>query len=225
MIDSPVLVLDLDGTLVDSLPDLTAALNRLMASHGLSGFLPAEIRPMIGDGTPRLIERAFTARGGNQGASDHSNFVADYTAQVAVATQPYPQVGETLAALQDAGWRFAICTNKSTAATKALLQALGLAHWFAALGCGDSFPVHKPNPAHLLGTIAAAGAAPENAVMVGDHANDMAAAKGAKVPGIFAAWGYGNRAMAQEAAAVAQRFSELATIAPRLLSRAEARQP
>jgi phosphoglycolate phosphatase len=219
----PLLVLDLDGTLVDSLPDLTAALNRLMAAQGLAGFLPADIKSMIGDGTKKLIERAFAARGHVPEANDNARFVADYTAQVAVATRPYKQVGETLATLQQAGWRFALCTNKSTAATKALLAALGLAHWFAALGCGDTFRAHKPDPAHLLGTIAAAGATPENAVMVGDHANDIAVAKAVGIPSIFAAWGYGDPAMAQGASAVAQRFTDLAAIAPRLLAKAEAR--
>ncbi len=218
------MVLDLDGTLVDSLPDLTAALNRLMASHGLPGFLPADVRPMIGDGATKLIARAFAARGRAEEAHDYNSFVADYTAHVAVTTQPYPQVGETLATLQEAGWRFAICTNKSTAATEALLQALGLARWFAALGCGDSFPARKPNPVHLLGTIAAAGAARENAVMAGDHANDITAATAAEIPSIFAAWGYGNAAMARGASAVAQRFTELAATAPRLLATAKALQ-
>lgn len=217
----PVLVLDLDGTLVDSLPDLTAAINRLMAARGLPGFVSAEIKPMIGDGIKKLIERAFAVRGRMPEAHDLATFVADYTAHVAVETQPYPQVGETLATLQQAGWRFAICTNKPRAATQALLKALGLAHWFAALGCGDSFPARKPDPAHLLGTIAASGAKPDCAVMVGDHANDMAVAKAVGIPSIFAAWGYGNAAMAQGASAVAQRFAELAAIAPRLLFSAD----
>ena len=116
------------------------------------------------------------------------------------------------------GWRFAICTNKSTAATEALLKALDLRHWFTALGCGDSFPTHKPNPAHVLGTVEAAGGAPDRAVMVGDHANDVAAARGADVPAIYAAWGYGSATAPQGAAAVARKFAELAAIAPRLVS-------
>jgi phosphoglycolate phosphatase len=214
----PLLVLDLDGTLVDSLPDLTEALNRMMAARGLPAFRPAEIRPMIGDGTKRLIERAFAARGRSPESGDHDRFVADYTGHVAAETRPYPQVDETLAALQTMGWRFAICTNKSTAATEALLETLALRHWFAALGCGDSFPVHKPHPAHLLGTISAAGGAPNRAVMVGDHANDVAAATAADVPAIFAAWGYGGATAPQGAAAVARNFAELAVIAPRLVS-------
>lgn len=213
----PLLVLDLDGTLVDSLPDLTEALNRLMAARGLPAFRPAEIKPMIGDGTKKLIERAFAARGQSPDIGDHDRFVADYTRRVAVGTRPYPHVDETLTTLQAMGWRFAICTNKSTAATEALLEALDLRHWFSALGCGDSFPAHKPDPVHLLGTINAAGGTPARAVMVGDHANDVAAARVADVPAIFAAWGYGNPALTQGAAAVALHFAELAAIAPRLV--------
>jgi len=213
----PLLVLDLDGTLVNSLPDLTAALNRLMAARGLSAFRPVEIKPMIGDGTKKLIERAFAARGQSPNIGDNELFVADYTSHVAVGTHPYPRVGETLAALQAMEWRFAICTNKSVAATEALLKALDLRHWFAALGCGDSFPAHKPDPSHLLGTIEAAGGRPDRAVMVGDHANDVAAARAASIPAIFAAWGYGNPAATHGAAALAQHFADLAAIAPRLV--------
>jgi phosphoglycolate phosphatase len=197
---------------------LTAALNRLMAARSLPAFRPAEIKPMIGDGTKKLIERAFAARGQSPDLSDHDRFVADYTSHVAAGTHAYPQVDETLAALQALGWRFAICTNKSTAATEALLEALDLRHWFAALGCGDSFPAHKPDPTHLLGTVKAAGGMPTHAVMVGDHANDVAAARAADIPAIFAAWGYGNATAPQGAAAVARRFVELAAIAPRLVA-------
>lgn len=211
-----LLVFDLDGTLVDSLPDLTAALNRLMATKGVPGFMPAEIKPMIGDGTKMLIARALAARGQSPNPGDHERFAADYAAHVAIETRPYPHVVETLAALEALGWRFAICTNKSTAATEALLKALDLRHWFAALGCGDSFGVHKPDPAHVLGTVKAAAGTPERALMVGDHANDIAAARAANMPAIFAAWGYGSPTP-QHATAVARQFAELAQIAPRLL--------
>jgi phosphoglycolate phosphatase len=214
---APTLVLDLDGTLVDSLPDLTAALDRLMAARGLAGFTPDEVRPMVGDGTPRLIERAFAARAASPGKTDLATFVADYTAHAADASRPYPGVDETLAGLSAAGWRFAVCTNKPAGAARALFAALGLDHWFAAVGGGDSFAVRKPDPAHLLGTIALAGGDPRRAVMVGDHANDIAAANGAGLPAIFALWGYGPETMARGAAATARRFTELAVIAPRLL--------
>src|SRR5215469_817813 len=139
MVAFPLLVFDLDGTLVDSLPDLTAALNRLMAIKGLPALTPAEIKPMIGDGTKVLIVRALAARGQSPNPGDHERFAADYAAHVATETRPYPQVVETLAALEAKGWRFAICTNKSTAATETLLAAFNLRRWFVALGCGDSF--------------------------------------------------------------------------------------
>ncbi len=211
------LVLDLDGTLVNSLPDLTAAINRLMASRGLSAFAQEAIAPMIGDGTAKLVERAFGARGGKPQSGDLDAFVADYTAHAAVATRAYPGVEATLAALKSAGWQFAICTNKPAAATESLLAALGLAYWFAAVGGGDSFPVRKPDPAHLLATLKAAQGMATRAVMVGDHANDIAAAKGAGMPSIFAAWGYGAATMAKGASATADRFADLVRLAPSLL--------
>lgn len=212
------LVLDLDGTIVDSLPDLTAALNRLMTARGVAGFPATSVSAMVGDGTTKLVERAFAARSGEARPDDIEAFVADYTAHATEATRAFPGVEETLGRLKASGWQFAICTNKTTAATHAVLDALGLAHWFAALGCGDTFPVRKPNPAHLLGTLDAASGDPRRAVMVGDHANDIAVAKGAGLPSIFAAWGYGARSMAAGASAVAERFAALATLGPKLLS-------
>jgi phosphoglycolate phosphatase len=98
--------------------------------------------------------------------------------------------------LGNAGWRLAVCTNKPEAAARVLLSGLGLDRHFSALGGGDSFPMRKPDPGHLRATLAAAGAAPEQAVMIGDHANDMLAARGAGVRAIFAGWGYGPQHMA-----------------------------
>lgn len=217
MASFPLLVFDLDGTLVDALPDLTNALNRMLKARRLAALTPAEVRPMIGDGTRKLVERALAARGAVADAAAEAAYVADYTAHVAVESRPFPGVNATLALLEQAGWKFAVCTNKSTAATKALLEALDLAHWFAALGCGDSFAARKPDPAHLGGTIALAGGEPERSVMVGDHANDIAAGRALGVPTVFAAWGYGDRKMAEGATAVAERFAALATLAPTLL--------
>src|SRR5678816_2803347 len=90
--------------------------------------------------------------------------------------------------------------------------------WFAAVGGGDSFPVRKPDPAHLLATLEAAGGLPSRAVMAGDHANDVVAARGASLPCIFATWGYGPPSMADGAVAVANDFPEMAKIARRLLA-------
>jgi phosphoglycolate phosphatase len=211
------LLLDLDGTLVHSVPDLAAALNRLMQARRLGSFSEAETALMVGDGVATLVERAFAARGLTPDASAVAEFSADYGAHAAVKTRAYPGVAEGLRSLSAEGWRLAVCTNKLEAAARSLLGALGLADHFAAIGGGDSFPVRKPDPAHLLATLRAAGGDPAHAVMAGDHANDVAAACGAGVPCIFAAWGYGLPAMAEGAVAVAKDFEELVAIARRLL--------
>ena len=211
------LVLDLDGTLVDSVPDLAAALNRLMQARGLASFTYPEVASMVGDGARVLVERAFAARGGAANEAAQSDFLVDYTSNAAIDTRAFDGATEALRRMADAGWQFAVCTNKPAAATHALLAALGLAPWFAAVGGGDSFPTRKPDPAHLLATLAAAGGAPDAAVMVGDHSNDVRAAVGAGVPCIFAGWGYGPRPMAEGAAAVAERFADVPALAERLL--------
>ncbi len=211
------LLLDLDGTLVDSVPDLRSALNRLMRSRASAGFSYAETAAMVGDGVPALVARAFAARGHPPDNAAVDDFLRDYGAHAAVETRAYPGVGPTLNALAAAGWRLAVCTNKPAAPARALLSALGLAEKFSALGGGDSFAVRKPDPAHLLATLAAAGGVADRAVMVGDHANDVAAARGAGLPCIFAAWGYGQPTMAAGSAAIAERFDQLPAIADRLL--------
>ncbi|MBW8268703.1 phosphoglycolate phosphatase [Caldovatus aquaticus] len=211
---------DLDGTLVDSVPDLHAATDRLMARLGLAGFARAEIVAMVGDGARALVERALAARGRGFDQAALDGFLADYTAHAAVRTRPFPGIPEALDALAAAGWRLAVCTNKPEAATRALLEGLGLRGRFAAIGAGDSFAVRKPDPGHLLATLRLAGGAPAAAVMVGDHRNDVLAARGAGLPCVFAAWGYGPPAMAEGAAALARRPDELPALLPRVLAAA-----
>jgi phosphoglycolate phosphatase len=189
-------VFDLDGTLVDSAPDIHAALDRLMARRRLPGFARAEVVGMIGDGVRVLLERAHAARGITLDEASFDHFMKDYEANAAVLTQPFAGIPELLSALQASGWRLAVCTNKPEAAARVLLSGLGLDRHFSALGGGDSFPMRKPDPGHLRATLAAAGAAPDQAVMIGDHANDMLAARGAGVRAIFAGWGYGPQSMA-----------------------------
>jgi phosphoglycolate phosphatase len=213
------LLLDLDGTLVDSVPDLAAALNRLMAARGLARFSDAETARMVGDGARRLVERALAARGRVADEPAMQAFLADYGGHLASATRAYPDVEATLRAMAEAGWRLAVCTNKPEAMARSLLAALGLADLFRAIGGGDSFATRKPDPAHLLATLREAGGTPQRAVMAGDHANDVLAATGAGLPCIFAGWGYGPPAMARGAAAIAERFADLPPIAARLLSR------
>lgn len=194
-----IAVFDLDGTLVDSAPDLHAALDRLMAARGLPGFKRAEVVAMTGDGAKVLVERAMAARGVPFDQAALDSFLEDYSANASVETAPFAGIAEALDKLVATGWRLAVCTNKPVAPARTLLQALGLAHRFLVIGGGDSYPTRKPDPAHLLATLRDAGGDPARAVMIGDHHNDMAAASGAGIPAIFAGWGYGPVTMANGA--------------------------
>lgn len=215
---APTLILDLDGTLVDSVPDLTASINRLMQSRRLSRFSYAETAVMVGDGAAALVRRAFMARGAMADPAAIADFLEDYGANAAVESRLYPDVAATLDRFRATGWHLAVCTNKPEAPARKLLAAMGIADRFASIGGGDSFSTRKPDPAHLLATLAAASGTAGAAIMAGDHANDVAAADGAGIPCIFCRWGYGTAAMAGTAAATADCFSDLPEIARRLLA-------
>jgi phosphoglycolate phosphatase len=211
------LLLDLDGTLVDTVPDLAAALNRLLRSRGLSDLSSGQVTAMIGDGIPVLVARAFAVHNRQPDVTAVAEMYADYTAHVAVESRLYPRVLPVLGGLADQGWRLAVCTNKPEQAARCLLQAMGLLTLCCALGGGDSFPARKPDPAHLLGTLARAGGQADAAVMLGDHRNDVRAARDAGIPSIFAAWGYGVIERTDGSAWVARDIAEAAAIANRLL--------
>jgi phosphoglycolate phosphatase len=182
-------VFDLDGTLIDSDADLLAALNRLLAKRGMAPLTQAQVKSMIGDGAKALVERAFAARGSVAAPADVAAFLADYEAHATVETVPYPGIPQALAALTAAGHTLAVCTNKPEEPARRILAALELTAFFAVVTGGDSTPFRKPDPRHLAATLAALGTA--DAVMVGDHENDMAAARGLGIPSIFVTWGYG----------------------------------
>ncbi len=196
-------VFDLDGTLIDSLPDIAAAVNHVLKSRRLALLPPREVQAMIGDGAKILLDRAFAARGAQAGEPDMQVFMDWYAVHGTDETRPYPGMVEALAALRAAGHPMGVCTNKPAVAARDILASLGLAAFFTAVFGGDSTPYRKPDPRHLAATLAALGA--EQAVMVGDHSNDMAVASGCGIPGIFAAWGYGEA----ESDYVAQNPSEL----------------
>jgi phosphoglycolate phosphatase len=211
------LLLDLDGTLVDTVPDLAAALNRLMRKRGLPVFSGDQVAAMIGDGVAVLVAKAFAARHRQPDAAAVMEMIADYTMHVAVESKLYPRVVPVLSGLVQQGWRLAVCTNKPEHAARDLLQTLGLLPLMSAVGGGDSFAMRKPDPGHLLATLALAGGRVDAAVMLGDHRNDVVAARGAGIPGIFAAWGYGSIESAEWCPHVAQDVAEAAVIANRLL--------
>jgi phosphoglycolate phosphatase len=211
------LLLDLDGTMVDTVPDLAGALNRLMVSRGLAPFSLAETALMIGDGVTVLVGRAFAARGKEPDSQAMPDFSGDYGAHVADASRAFPGVAAFMRDVVADGWRLAVCTNKTESAARALLETLGLMELVCAIGGGDSFPVRKPDPAHLLATLRQAGGDPARSVMVGDHRNDLVAAHGAGMPAVFVTWGYGPSAMSAGADSVVDDVPALREAIERLV--------
>ena len=211
------LAFDLDGTLTHSAPDIAAAVNRTLAARRLPALSEAAITLMVGDGLQPLIQRAFAAAGATPDGQAARDYLADYESNVAASTRLYPGVREALDRLRLRGWTLAVCTNKPEHAARLLLEALGVADRFAAIGGGDSFAAHKPDPLHVRETVTLAGGTPARALMVGDHTNDVLSATGCGVRAIFAGWGYGRPGMEQGAVAVARDLGELVELAERLL--------
>jgi phosphoglycolate phosphatase len=213
---SRCLVLDLDGTISDSLPDIAAALNRSLGAHGQPPLSRAQVRPMVGDGVGALFQRGYAARGLTPTDGDMAAGLADYTANATAGTVLYPGAMEALRALAAEGWRLAVCTNKPAAPARRLLAHLGVLPLLTAVGAGDSFPVRKPDPDHIRFTLRDAGGDPARSVMIGDHHNDVAAGRAAGRAVIFAAWGYGGPETAEGADAVARSFAEVPALCARL---------
>lgn len=192
----PIAVFDLDGTLVDTLPDLIEVLNETFAGLGLPPLPEAEGRRFIGAGIRPLIERALIAEGQTLPAAAidrlYEDYVAAYAARIARRSRPYPGLIPALDALARRGVVFAVCTNKLEWLSRRLLTELGLIGRFRAVGGGDSFAVRKPEAGHLMATIAAAGGDPARAVMVGDSMTDVATARNAGVPAIAVSFGYSD---------------------------------
>ncbi len=214
------LVFDLDGTLVDSAPDLTAALNRLLVAEGRRAVTLAEVKTMIGDGIAKLVERGLAATGDVPGRSLPAlvdRFRSDYEANATVLTRPFPAVPEVLQGLIRNGHRLGVCTNKPHGATLAVLRGLGIAAHFDAVVGGDSLPTRKPDPAPLLRVIKQLGSATDQAVMIGDNANDVACAHAAGVPVIVVGYGYAHGPPDQLGAdLLIDRFDELPAALDRL---------
>ncbi|MBS7809622.1 phosphoglycolate phosphatase [Roseococcus pinisoli] len=210
----PLAIFDLDGTLLDSAPDIHASLNRVLEGYALAPFTLAEVTKMIGDGARTLVEKAFAARGAAFQEEAVKRFLTDYEPNSTVLTRPYPGMVEALEAFGQAGWRRAICTNKPIAATWVMLDALDLRGYFELVLGGDSLPVKKPDPGHVRGVLEGLGMSASDAVMIGDHQNDIRAAAGAGVRSVFAAWGYGDGAGADLACATAADLPDLLITSP-----------
>lgn len=193
------IVFDLDGTLIDTAPDLVRATNHVLASIDLAPVTVGQLRTWVGFGARRMIVEGLEHSGLSLTDEKVDQLLADflrfYDANIAVDSKPYPGAVAALDRLQDAGSQIAICTNKSEAMARKLMHALDLAPRFCAITGRDTFPVHKPDPAHLTGTLSKAGGTADAAIMIGDSITDVKTAKAAKIPIIGVTHGYTDRPM------------------------------
>ncbi len=211
-----LVVFDLDGTLIDSAPDLHVALNTALRGDGRRPLTLIEVESIVGDGATVLVRRALTLTGATVAEDDGvvaltTRFLAIYEQQGADLTRAYAGVPETLAKLAAEGFALGVCTNKPERLSRQILQQLDLIRYFQAVIGGDSLNgIRKPDPRHLLAAVEALGGKPERTVMVGDSVNDVAAARALGVPVIVRAGGYGQvPAQSLGADAVVQAFAEL----------------
>jgi phosphoglycolate phosphatase len=224
---APTAVFDLDGTLADTAPDLVATLNVVLAREGLPALPLSEARKMIGHGARAMIERGLEAarREVTPGHLDelYRSFLVHYADHLCVETRLFPGVVEALDRLDGQGFVLAVCTNKITAHSVALLEALGLAHRFAAICGRDTFPYVKPDPRHLTLTIEAAGGTPHHAVMVGDSRTDIVTARTANIPVVGVTFGYTDVPVRQlDPDLVIEHFDDLGAAVARLIPSARA---
>jgi phosphoglycolate phosphatase len=191
---SPTIVFDLDGTLVDTAPDLIETLNLIFARHSVPPVAFGEARAMIGAGVKPLLVRGLVSQGRHLPAEAidrlFEEYLEIYAAHIADRSRPFLGLGEALDALAADNCRLAVCTNKLEWLSVRLLDALGLSARFAAVCGADTFPMKKPDPEMLRLTIARAGGDPARAVMVGDSMTDVATARAAGIPVVAVDFGY-----------------------------------
>ena len=208
------LVFDLDGTLVDTAPDLAAATNHVLAQIGLAPVNEAEIRPFVGHGALVMIEQAAAAHGRHLQGQDLYNlfevFLRYYERNIAVTSKPYDGVIAALEKLRRDGAKLAVCTNKIEAHAKALLADLDMTRLFSAITGRDTLAVFKPDPGHLTGTIALAAGTSAKAIMIGDSETDIRTAKAAHIPVVAVTFGYSVEPVASFAPdAIIAHYDEL----------------
>lgn len=216
-------VFDLDGTLVDSAPDLVGALNTVLEEQRLPAVPLAKARNLVGQGARALIARGFALAGEPLAEGElerlTGRFLDIYRGRIAEATRPFPHLEQALDRLAAEGATLCVCTNKSTELSLMLLDALGLTSRFAAVVGHDRAPARKPDPRHVLAAIEQAGGDPHRAVMVGDTDADVISAKTAGVPVVAVSFGYNGTPVADMGAdAVIQDFEELPAKVARLLA-------
>ena len=194
MASSPLLVFDLDGTLVDTAPDLIGALNYVLQREGMAPLPMASARNMIGGGARKLIERGLEVDGRAISVAEIDrltvDFIAYYSEHIADESKPFDGLHAVLDELSAKGFRFAVCTNKLEWLSKRLLEKLNMTSRFAAICGADTFGVAKPDPAFLRQTVAQAGGDMSVCIMVGDAGPDVGVARRTGVPVIGVTFGY-----------------------------------
>ncbi len=187
---------DLDGTLVETAPDLVGALNVVLVEQGMAPAPLTAVRQLVGHGVRGLLTRAYAMAGLTitEARIDElrPRFIEIYRARIAEESRPYPGCLESLADLRARGAKLAVCTNKPEGLARQLLDELDMTGLFDAIIGGDTLPVQKPDPAPLLAAVARAGGDPARAIMVGDASPDVGAAKAAGMPCILFSFGYND---------------------------------
>lgn len=210
----PIVVFDLDGTLVDTAPDLLDSLNHCLELSGLNRCNHEELRRFVGMGGRVMIERAFLAQNAplleKQLDDLLAVFLEHYAGAMPGKSQPYPGVMASIDRFEAAGYIAAICTNKYETLAKTLIEGLGMTHRFAVITGADTFPYRKPDPRHLTETIALAGGDVERAIMIGDSRTDIDTAKAAGIPVVAVDFGYTDRHVSEfDPSKVISHFDEL----------------
>ncbi len=198
---SPLVIFDLDGTLIDTAPDLIDSLNYTIEAVGLAPVTFDDLTHLVGQGVKVMIQRAFELR---QSPLDEATaaklfdrYMDHYQANMPGKSLPYPGVLGCLDRLEAAGMRFAICTNKGSQLATLLMDKLDLSRRFAVMTCGDSFAFRKPDGRHILNTVELAGGDPASTIMIGDSVNDILAAQNANIPSVAVTFGYSDVAVDQ----------------------------
>ena len=194
MTQPPLLAFDLDGTLVDTAPDLIAALNVVLIQEGIPELPLASARNLIGGGARKLIERGLEVAGRDCTVAEidrmMTDFIAYYANHIADHSRPFEGLTDALDGLAAQGFIFAVCTNKLEWLSKLLLDRLELTPRFAAICGADTFGISKPDPSFLRQTVLRAGGHISSTIMIGDAGTDVGVARRANVPVIGVTFGY-----------------------------------
>lgn len=182
------LLFDLDGTLVDSLPDLATAINLLRADFNLATLSFSQVRSYVGDGARALVQRALPEDTFDQ--EKLTSFLNYYQQHLCELSSPYPGIREMLEQLND--YPLAVVTNKPQLMATELLENLELTRYFRLILGGDSCSQKKPHPAPIIETLQRLKVESQKSLMIGDHHTDLRAAKSAGIAACFCRWGYGD---------------------------------